>query len=351
MLSKKDITEVIAHLEKAQNPVFLYDNDCDGLCSFLILRRFLGRGLGVAIKSYPALDVKYALKVQQLKADYVFVLDKPVISDDFLKEIDLMQLPLVWIDHHETSYGAKRAFKKYSNFSLYNAVKKREQYGEPVSYLCYKITNRKEDIWLSLIGCIADAYLPDFSDEFGKNYPNFWKSGIKKPFDAYYGTEIGRIAESFNFGLKDSISHVVEMQNFLVNCKGPEEVFLEMETNSSFRQKYGEIRKKYDLLLEEAKKNIDGKMIFFDYGGDLSISADLSNELRYKNQDKFVVVCYKKGPITNISMRGDNVRAVLQRVLKKMENATGGGHEKAVGARVRTEDLGKFRELFEKEIK
>ena len=182
----------------------------------------------------------------------------------------------------------------------------------------------------------------------GRKYSNSlsYDSNIDKSKE----NKFTKIAESFNFGLKDSISHVVEMQNFLVNCKGPEEVFLEMETNSSFRQRCNEIRKKYDLLLAEAEKNANNKVIFYDYSGDLSISADLSNKLRYKNQDKFVVVCYKNGPTTNISMRGNNVRAVLDKVLKKMENATGGGHKDAVGARIRTEDLDKFKELFEAEI-
>ena len=80
MLNEKQITEIREHLEKAQNPLFFYDNDCDGLCSFLILRRFLGRGKGVAVRSFPELNAKYARKAKELGADYIFVLDKPLIS-------------------------------------------------------------------------------------------------------------------------------------------------------------------------------------------------------------------------------------------------------------------------------
>jgi nanoRNase/pAp phosphatase (c-di-AMP/oligoRNAs hydrolase) len=36
--------------------------------------------------------------------------------------------------------------------------------------------------------------------------------------------------------------------------------------------------------------------------------------------------------------------------LKKFEGATGGGHEDAVGARIKTEDLSRFKEELEKEI-
>ena len=101
MLAKKQLDELKEHLEKAQNPIFYYDNDADGLCSFLILRRAFGKGYGVAVRSYPSLDGSYARKAKELGADYVFVLDKPVISPEFLKEIDEMQLPLVWADHHK----------------------------------------------------------------------------------------------------------------------------------------------------------------------------------------------------------------------------------------------------------
>ena len=49
MLTNKQIEEIKEHLEKAQNPLFFYDNDADGLCSFLLLRRYLGRGKGVGV--------------------------------------------------------------------------------------------------------------------------------------------------------------------------------------------------------------------------------------------------------------------------------------------------------------
>src|SRR3989344_2168231 len=101
MFTPQQEKELKEHLEKAQNPVFYYDNDADGLCSYLLLRRYLGRGKGVAVKSYPDLNAQYASKAKEFNSDYVFVLDKPLLSQEFVKEIDEMQIPLVWIDHHD----------------------------------------------------------------------------------------------------------------------------------------------------------------------------------------------------------------------------------------------------------
>jgi len=349
MLTSKQINELKEHLDKAQNPIFYYDNDCDGLCSFLILRRYLGRGKGVAVRSFPDLNAQYARKARELNADYAFVLDKPVIAKEFIEEIGKLQLPLIWIDHHNVSMDD--SFKESENFFIYNPTKNagKDKSEEPVTYLCMKLSGRKEDLWLGVIGCIADHFMPDFADEFGERYSEFWGK-VKEPFEAYYKTEIGRIAQAFNFGLKDSTTNIVNMQNFLTSCKGPDEALIEVSGNYSFRRKYKEIKKKYDGLLEKAKDAIYDKVLFFEYSGDLSISSDIANELSYLHPKKCIAVAYKKAGFANISLRGKNVKGILENILKNFENASGGGHEDAVGARIKTEDLDKFKEFLILEV-
>jgi single-stranded DNA-specific DHH superfamily exonuclease len=345
MLTSKQILEIKEHLDNAKNPIFYYDNDADGLCSFVLLRKYIDRGKGVAVRSFPDLDIGYARKAIELKSDYVFVLDKPILGKGFLERISEIGLPVVWIDHHDVPAGDYE--KDFDNLYVYNPART-EKECEPVTYLCYKITNRKEDIWLGVIGCIADHYLPDYAKDFGDKYPEFW-GDVKEPFDAYYGTGIGEIAVALNFGLKDSITHVVKLQNYLISCVGPEDVFQESNDNYFFRKKYQDIKKKYEALLEKAEKCADGMLLFFEYGGELSISADLANQLSHSFPDKYVIVVYKKGAVANLSLRGKNIKKILLRVMEKVEG-TGGGHEHAVGAQLKVEDLGKFKSVFQREI-
>lgn len=349
MLTLKQIQEIREHLEKAQNPLFLYDNDADGLCAFILLRRYLGRGKGIAIRSYPELDKSYAKRAEDLKADYIFVLDKPVLSLDFVKKIDELNLPLIWIDHHDMP---NLDFLGFKNFYSYNPAKNhgKDKSNEPVSYLCYKLSEKKEDSWIALMGCIADHFLPDFTKDFAANSPELWGKNIKEPFEAYYKTEIGKAADALNFGLKDSTTNIIHLQNYLIECKSPSDIFAESLKNTALRKKYKEIKKKYNSLLERAREHSHEKIIFFEYSGELSISSNLANELNFLYPKKYIIVAFKKGAVSNISMRGKNVKAILEKILKQLEHATGGGHEDAVGARIKLDDLPKFRELVEKEI-
>lgn len=343
MLTSKQLSEIKEHLEKAQNPLFFFDNDADGLASFLLLRRYIGRGKGVAIKSFPDLNASYARKLYELKPDYVFVLDKPEIADGFLEEVRRLNLPLVWIDHHNVP---KPQDKEIFYFNPYYDDKT----NEPVAYLCYKATGKKDDLWLAMIGCIGDSQLPDFADEFGEKYPELWGKNIKTAFQAFYTTEIGKVAKILSFALKDRTTKVVAMLKFLMDVKSPYEI-LDEEKARSILQRFKQINDKYSRLLEKAKKFAKGRVLFFQYGGEFSLSADISNELSFLFPDKIIVVAYIKGNKINISLRWKkDVRELTLKAIEGLEGATGGGHEHATGARVAVEDLPKFKENLMKLI-
>lgn len=346
MLTKKQLGEIREHLEKAQSPIFLYDNDVDGLSSYVLLRKFTGRGKGVAVKSHPNIDPGYAKRVQELNGDYVFVLDRHSLGKDFVNEISMLQIPIVWIDHHDvddTDYA-------YNLLHRYNPTKNKKKTNEPTTYLCYMATKRPEDLWLVMIGCIADHYMPNIIEEFKERYGNLWGKNIKEPFEALYSTGIGRLARAISFGLKDSISHVVELQNFLINAESPYDIENGLETNSAFALRYKEISKKYNALIEDAKRNGPERLVFYNYSGQLSISSDLSNELSHIFPKSYICVCYSAGPITNVSLRGKNVKKILSEIIPLLDGATGGGHTDAVGARINTNDLDKFRRELENRI-
>jgi len=346
MLSGKEIKEIREHLEKAQNPVFFFDNDVDGLVSFILLRRFIGRGKGVAIKSFPELDESYARRVDEFNADYVFILDKPIVSESFLEEIRKKNIPVVWIDHHDVPKP-----KKINNLSYYNSLD--GELGEPISYVSYVVSGKKTDAWISLIGCISDNYIPPFYDDFVKDYPTVSIRNPDSAFQVLYETDLGKMILMFSFSLKDRTSSVVAMINFLFNVKSPFEILKEDSNNKNIFKRYVQVRKFYDKILEKAKRVARGpkKLIFFQYGGDMSLSADIANELSYRFPGKVILVAYSKGASANISIRGSvDVREITLKALKEIPNSSGGGHKFATGAKMSFDDLPKFKRIFEEEL-
>jgi len=345
MLSDKQISEIREHLERAQNPLFFFDNDNDGLTSFLLLRRSISRGRGVAIKSFPDLNVSYFRKVRELNPDYVFILDKPEVSEEFIDKVKEMNLPIVWIDHHQVDKVEIEGVDYYNSF--FNDGK-----AEPVSYLCYKIIGRKEDIWLATIGCISDCYLPDFYSEFEEKYPELSKKDVAGAFSLLYGSEIGRIARVLDFSLKDTTTNVVNMMRFMMNAKSPYDVLEETSKTRQMLSRYNEINSKYQVLMEKARMQVKGKLLYFQYGGTLSLSANLSNQLIYEFPGKIIVVVYINGDIANISLRGKgDVRDLTLKAVKGIEGATGGGHKSATGAKMSVSDLPKFKEKIERLVR
>lgn len=343
MLSKEQVIEIREHLENANNPVFFFDNDPDGLCSFLLLQRFIARGRGVAIKSLPDLDKSYFQRVEEFKADYIFVLDKPVINPEFIALAEKNNIPLVHIDHHNVP---KTNIPYYYN-TFYESGK-----NEPVSYLCYKITNQKEDEWIAAIGCVTDAFLPEFIDQVSEKYPDLIDCKYKQAYDILYNTKFGEISQIISFGLRDKTSNVVAMMKFLMNAHSPYDLMAENAKTKSFLKRFNEINEKYQKILKKAEDSILGDILWFHYSGEMSINQYVANELMYKHPNKVIVVVYSRGNISNFSLRWNkDIRTPTVNAIKDIDGATGGGHEHSTGARLPTDKLEIFKQRLLEEIK
>ncbi len=347
MLTKKQIEEIKEHLEKAQNPLFFFDNDPDGLCSFLLLRKYLGRGKGFPVKTKPELSKEYFRKIRELKPDYLFILDQPEVSKEFFEEVEKINLPVVWIDHHKID---RRKIPKFVNY--YNPLFNKTKKDEPVTALCYQISNKKEDMWLAVAGCIADNFLPDFYSEFKKNFAELAVES-QEAFDVYYNSKIGKIAKMLGFALMDRTTNVINMLKFLAELKSPYDFLEENSKTHSIHNRFYELYEKYKKLVQKAKQEIKDteKIFFFQYGGDVSMSADIANRLKYLFPEKIIVVIKISGLRASLSIRGKNILDKVIKVIKELEGATGGGHEEAVGVQLLVKDLETFKEKLTSVVK
>jgi single-stranded DNA-specific DHH superfamily exonuclease len=342
MLTTEQITEIREHLENAKNPVFFYDNDPDGFCSFILLQRYIGRGRGIIIKSFPTLEKTYFKRVEELNADYIFVLDKPTIDPEFIALAEKANIPLVHIDHHQVP---KTSIKYYYN--TYYVDKKYD----PVSYLCYKISGRKEDMWIAAIGCITDSFLPEFLNDFKKNFPELIDCDYKTAADILYKSSFGKMCMIVSFAMKDNTSNVVSMSRFFMNATSPHDIFEESKKTKIMLKRFEDINEKYQRILKKAEESVSGDILFFNYSGDLSISQYVANELLYRHPKKVIIVVYTRGNISNLSLRWEkDIRVPVVNAVASITGASGGGHEHASGARMTSDKVEDFKKKLLEEI-
>ena len=337
MLNREELNEIKDLLEASQNPLFFFDNDVDGLCSFLILRRSIGRGRGVAIKSFPDLKEQYTKKVDELNPDAVFILDKAEVSKEFIDTVYEKGIPITWIDHHESKTD-KSIIAKTSYYTSMPSA-------EPVTYIAQKVFNRTEDLWLAVIGCISDVYMPDFAEKFEDRYPELINSNLSA-FDALHATEVGKIAKMLNLGLMDTITNVVNLVKYLFKATDVYSILEENDKTKQFHKRVAELNEFFNKQITKAEEEFDSSspVLFFSYSGNTSMSSEIANRLYYNHKNKLIIVAFKRPDKTNISIRGKDALKITYKAIEGISGATGGGHKEATGAMVPITDFEKFKE-------
>ena len=343
MIKIREIREMI---EKSQNPLIFFDDDPDGLCSYLLLEKKYKKFKGVVLKNSPVLDERYILKVRQYCPDLILVLDKPMISDEFIKEV---HVPLIWIDHHSPE-------NFHGGFNYFNPRVKDDKDNRPVSYWCYKITN--DNLWVAMGGIVGDWHLSCYA-QFKKKYKDIVPSkNIKNPPEVMFDTEFGKLIRVFSFILKGKADNVYGYINLLLKIKTPYEIlYQKSEAGKKLYEKFDKILRVYQNFLDRAiSENNDAKLMVFTYTSKgYSFSSELSNELIYRYPEKIILVGREqnddvKGSLRSSETSGIELPSILSKALTGIEGQ-GGGHTFACGFHVKKQDFIKFKNRIQKSIK
>ena len=341
MLNEKEIQQIKTELETCKRPLFFFHDDQDGLASFLLLYRYIKEGRGTVLKAKPQLTEQYARKVEEYGADKVFILDIALVDQEF---IDQAKVPVIWIDHHEP---IKREKVKYFNPRI-----KDETANIPVAYLCYQVAQK--DLWIAMVGCLGDWYLPDFTEEFKKKYPDLLPEKYNTAAEILFETKMSILNKVFSFNLKGNTSDVLKSIKTIARIDSPYEILEQSTPKGKFiYKKYEKINKVYESLKQTVlKQKKKGKVKVFKYTDDrLSLTKDLSNELLYMFQDSVIVLGREKSGEVRCSIRAmkTNLKPIIEKALLDVEGY-GGGHEHACGAAIKIKDFDKFIQNIEEQL-
>jgi len=337
-----DGKQVKKEFDSTHNPLYFFDDDPDGLCSFLQVYKHIKDGKGIIIKKTPRITEEFVKNVVEYCPDKIFVLDIAMVDQEF---IDKAKVPIVWIDHHSPM--------ERHNIKYHNPRTKDKENNLPTSLVCYNIL--KKNLWLAMAGSVADWYLPEkLAKEFSKKYPDLLPKSIKKPEDALFNTKLGKLIKILSFNLKGKRQNVVKSIKIFTRIDDPYEI-LKGETPRAklILMRYEKINRRYKELFDmflDVKP--DGEFLILIYDDNrLSLTKDFSNEILYKNPDKVVIVGRTRNGEVKLSLRSRkyNLPPILEKALKSV-NGYGGGHEHACGAVVKEEDFKAFIENLKREI-
>ena len=204
---------------------------------------------------------------------------------------------------------------------------------------------------IGVIGCIFDNFVPKFYSDFRKEFKDLTIDS-KDAFEIIYNSKIGEIATMLGFALMDRTTNVINMLKLLMKVKSPYDILEENTKTHSIHSRSNELYEKYRKLIKKAKEKAkdSDKLLFFRYGGDMGMSAEISNRLKYLFPEKVIAVVREKEARASLSIRGKGIKNKVVKIIEKLESATGGGHEDAVGAQMRLEDVDKFEEELLKVI-
>ena len=331
MLKKEQLQEIRNFLKKSKNPLFFFDDDPDGLAAALTLKKSINRGNLVPLKVPPTEETIYFRKIEEYNPDTVFILDRPIVSQNVF---DRIKVPVIWIDHHEP-------LERF-NVHYYNPMVLDKDDNRSTSFWAYQVA--KKNLWIAMIGIIGDWYIPPFIKKFPyKRLLNNKKTPPAIIFDSDFGKLIGL----FGFMLKGQTEDVKQSLAAIESIKTPYQILNQTTKHGKYLyQRYEKINKEYQMLYKKAAESDDKQepYVFTYPSTKTSFTGILSNELLYrmKHHETFIIARLKDNEY-RISLRGRTkpILPILKKVLLQVRGY-GGGHQLACGASVHKDDFIKF---------
>lgn len=344
MLTTKQIEEFRNYLNKAENPLFFFDDDPDGLCSYLILKKYINKGKGVVLKTKPTLSEDFYRKVEEYNPDYVFILDIALVDQELL---DRINVPVIWLDHHQP--------QERKRVHYYNPMLNKPQDNKPTTYYANEIAENKF-LWLATLGTISDWYYPSFAKEFSKLYPNILPKNVKEANQAIFDSKLGELILIFALILKGPTSKTHRIASLLTKIDDPNELLENITPRSKFINKeIAKLKKEYEYMLKQVESQKPGKEKLFIVFLPLSKNAytsQISNLMLYRYPKKITMVIRQKDDDYIMSVRSSKqkIEKIFRESLEGLEGF-GGGHDLACGGSIAKHQFDIFLNRFKEKLK
>ncbi|MBD3318565.1 hypothetical protein GF342_01510 [Candidatus Woesearchaeota archaeon] len=325
MVAVELITKARSFLSSAKNPLYLFDDDADGICAYLLLYRAFREGRAYLVKSKPHITASHATLVRD--EDALVVLDVALMDQEF---VDVVKRPVLWIDHHPC--------QEIDKVLLVNDV------SVSTAAMCYQIVKR--DLWLAAVGSIDDHLWPPFIDEFKQQYADLLGT-VHDLGHARFDAPVGVIARVISFSLKGDSKTVKRSLQALQRVKSPYEILGQETVDARWLwARYLDVHDELLKIKEQAMRvePEDGLWVFVYTPGRFSITKDLANEMMYRKSLPVLLLgrLRRERIVCSLRSRSDIPLATLLKTALQGIEGYGGGHRNACGASIAREDFDRF---------
>lgn len=314
--------DFLRNLKKEDKAKLFSHVDADGICSLAILIRFLKKR-GIAGKdempNYQLTDVP-PITLEPAKVNIFSDLNSDTIYD-YINENSLT------VDHH--------IFDKRPKGAFYNPREEAKGLYIPAAYLLFDVCSELEDMedvkWIAAVGVIGDKgelnskVCRDFVDIFD----NFGE--LQKVADFIYSAYL----------VEGSIGND-RMVKALLEAKSPEDIL----EDPYFKYCFDEVQREVAASSKKVEK--DGIVRFVEVKSRFNIKSIVAAQALEKEKNIIVVTYTDSDGFCKMSLRTDtsiNIGTIARKAAEKA-GGSGGGHEKAAGARVLKTKFNIFKEAF-----
>jgi single-stranded DNA-specific DHH superfamily exonuclease len=319
---KQEAVDFLKNLKIEDHAKLFSHVDADGICSLVILIRFLKRrGIIPDHRSvvYQLTDVP-PITLETAKVMIFTDLSSDTIYS-YINEKSLV------IDHH--------IFNKKPKGAFYNPRETEPGLYIPASKLLYEVCSELEEMnetkWISAVGVIGDKgelnskVCRDFVDSFDNI------EDLQKVSDFIYSAYLidGNIGND-------------KMVRALLEAKRPEDIL----QDPYFIYCYDEVQA--EVARSSRKIEKDGIVRFVEVNSRYNIKAIVAAQILDKEKGIVVVTFSESDGFCKMSLRTDtdiNIGNITKKAAEKA-GGSGGGHEKAAGARVPKIKFSIFKEAF-----
>lgn len=325
----------LRNIKPTDGVVLVYNDDVDGICSCVLVKKWLAHiGLEPYIIAQPMPPEKNLIRrIQTGLPNKIIFLDMAVDQQPLvLKKLKGIADILI-VDHHVISHDMSEL-----GLVHYNPRFEDPRRYQSTSYIVYKIASRLMDLsewlWIAALGAVADYDLTYSQDVIKEAQKNWSLETFSK---------IAAMIESVRVTKVMSCDQIVELVN---NSKRPEQLL----EAGDFRQAYEKIQTEMAAVLLDVETSAErlNSLLFYNIKSKYNIKSPISTQLSEKWPEKFIVVYEKIGKYVNASVRNQNKRFDVNRILRLaargIRGCSAGGHEAAGAAQMLEKDWPEFKQ-------